>query len=105
MSIVIKSYKFIKETFESEYNISIDILKDTIVVHKLKIPTNPILDNMIIDMNEESLQVVMNRLQHLIVQDEFGYTSRIELVKLMGWLAKICNVTVALQNSSFVDIN
>ena len=104
MSIVIKSYKFIKETFESEYYISIDILKDTNVTHKLKIPTNPNLDNMIIDMNEESLQVVLNRLQHLIVQDEFGYTSRIELVKLMGWLAKICNLSVSFQNNNFVDM-
>ena len=104
MSIVIKSYKFIKENFESEYNISIDILKDTNVVHTLKLPTNPILDNMIIDMNEESLQVVMNRLQHLIVQDEFGYSSRIELVKFIGWLAKICNLTVSFQNNNILDM-
>ena len=104
MSIIIKSYKFIKETFESEYDISIDLLKDTNIVHKLKLPTNPILDNMIIDMNEETFQVVMNRLQHLIVQDEFGYTSRIELVKFMGWLAKVCNINTSLQTNNIVEI-
>ena len=92
MSLQIKSYNFIKETFESEYMITIDILKDTNIHHSLKIPTNPILDNMIIDMNEESLVVVLNRLQNLIVLDEFGYTSRLELIKFMGWLAKFCNL-------------
>lgn len=104
MSIVIKSYNFIKETFESEYEITINILKDTDVSHKLKIPTNPILDNMIIDLNDEELAVVMNRLQHLIVQDEFGYTSRIELVKFMGWLAKIYNLGSTLKVSNFADL-
>jgi len=92
MSIIIKSYNFIKETFESEYTITLDILKETKIVFKLKIPTNPILDNMIVNMNEESTVIVLNRLQNLILEDEFGYTSRIELIKLMTWVSKICSI-------------
>ena len=92
MSIIIKSYNFRKETFESEYVITIDLFKNTNISYVLKIPTNPILDNMIIDMNEESLKIVLNRLQNLILEDEFGYTSRIELIKFMSWVSKICNI-------------
>ena len=89
MSILIKSYSFIKETFESNYLITIDSLQDTNINFNLKLPTNPILDNMIINMNEEPLLVVVNKLQNLILQDEFGYTSRIELLKYLTWLGKI----------------
>ena len=89
MSILIKSYSFVKETFESNYLITIDSLQDTNINFNLKLPTNPILDNMIINMNEEPLLVVVNKLQNLILQDEFGYTSRIELLKYLTWLGKI----------------
>ena len=92
MSIIIKSYNFIKETFESEYSITVDLFKDTKISFSLKIPTNPILDNMIINLNNEPIIIGLNRIHDLILEDEFGYTSRIELIKFISWLGKIYKI-------------
>ena len=97
MSIIIKSYNFVKETFESEYLITVDLLKDTKIAFNLKVPTNPILDNMIINLNNEPIIIGLNRIQDLILEDDFGYTSRIELIKFISWLGKIYKVGAEYQ--------
>lgn len=89
MSLVIDNYNFIKETFESEFIITVDFLKDSKINYKLKLPTNPILDNHLISLNDESIDIVLIKINNLIKEDEFGITPRIELIQFTKWLSKV----------------
>ena len=93
MSLVINNYNFIKETFESEFIITLNFLKETNINYKLKLPTNPILDSHIISLNEENINIVLLKLHNLIKEDEYGITSRIELIQFTKWLGKVYMLT------------
>ena len=92
MSLVILDYNLLKESVESKFNITINVLKDEGIVYSLQYPSNPILDCQIINLNEENLNNVIIKIIDIIEQDEYGITTRIELIKLKNWLIKIINL-------------
>ena len=92
MSLVILDYNLLKESVESKFNLTINVLKNEGIIYCLQYPSNPILDCQIINLNEENLNNVIIKIIDIIEQDEYGITTRIELIKLKNWLIKIINL-------------
>lgn len=92
MSLVILDYKLVKESVESKFDFAINILKDNSLVYSLKYPSNPILDCQIVNLNEQNLNNVILKIIELVDQDEFGITTRIELIKFKNWMFKIISL-------------
>ena len=92
MSLIISEYNLLKQTVESEFKITLDILKNTCISFTLKYPSNPILDCQIVNLHEEPLKTVIQNLNKLIEEDEYGIISRVQLIQLRGWILKAINV-------------
>lgn len=92
MSLIISEYNLLKQTVESEFKITLDIFKNTDITFNLKYPSNPILDCQIINLHEESLQIVIQNLNKIIEEDEYGIISRVQLIQLRSWLIKAINI-------------
>lgn len=89
MSLVILNYQLLKESVESEFTISFDLFKNSNINYVLKYPSNPILDCVIINLHEESLQKVFLNITKLIEEDEYGLTTRIKFIQFHNWLSKV----------------
>ena len=100
MSLTILKYDLLKETVESEFKITLNLIKESNLVFNLRYPSNPILDCKIINLNNEQINLVVNKINLLIDEDEFGIVTRIELIKLKNWIIKIVN----LKSGVFVNL-
>ena len=98
MSLIISSYKLIKESVESEFKITFDIFKNNDIHYLLKYPSNPILDCIIVHLHEQSLQQTISKIHKLIEEDEFGINTRIQLVQFKSWISKVINITLGSQS-------
>lgn len=92
MSLQILEYSLVKESVESQFNLTINILKENGINYILKYPSNPILDCQIVNLNEENLNTVILKILNLIEEDEYGITTRVELIKFKNWIIKIINL-------------
>lgn len=92
MSLIISEYNLLKQTVESDFKITLDIFKNTDIGFNLKYPSNPILDCQIVNLHEEPLQVVIQNLNKLIQEDEYGIVSRVQLMQLRAWILKALNL-------------
>ena len=97
MSLLISSYKLVKESVESEFKITLDIFKNNDIHFILKYPSNPILDCQIINLHEQPLQKIIIKIHKLIEEDEFGISTRIQLLQFKNWISKIVSLTMANQ--------
>jgi hypothetical protein len=100
MSLIISSYQLLKESVESEFKLTFNIIQSSGVSYNLKYPSNPILDCQIINLHDQPLQQVVIKLLKLIEEDEFGFSTRIELIQFKNWIIKIVN----LGSSNPVDL-
>ena len=98
MSLIISSYQLLKESVESEFKLTFNIIQNNGIYYTLKYPSNPILDCEIINLHEQSLQQVVIKLLKIIEEDEFGISTRIELIQFKNWIIKIVNL--GIQNNS-----
>ena len=98
MSLTIESYQLKKESVESEFNLSLNFTKDSKINYILKYPSNPILDCQIINLNEKSINEIVVKLINIINEDEFGITTRIELIQFKNWIFKIVNMGTSMMN-------
>ena len=94
MFLTITSYNLLKDSVESEFIMSLSVIKNDTVFYKLKYPSNPILDCQIINLHDQPLKIVIEKIHSLIEEDEFGLQSRIELIQLKNWLSKVINLFV-----------
>ena len=62
MSLIISSYRLVKESVESEFKITLDVFKNSDIHFILKYPSNPILDCQIINLHEQSIQQTLLKL-------------------------------------------
>tara|TARA_B100000900_G_C20392961_1_gene639399 strand:+ start:339 stop:650 length:312 start_codon:yes stop_codon:yes gene_type:complete len=95
MSLIISSYQLLKESVESEFKITFDIFKNNDIQFVLKYPSNPILDCQIINLHEQPIQQAIIKIHKLIEEDEFGISSRVQLIQLKNWISKIINLTTS----------
>ena len=91
MSLNISSYQLIKESVESKFDLSINIFENNLK-YELKYPSNPILDCQIINFHQNPIKDVVVKLLNLIKEDEFGISTRIELIQFKNWIFKIVNL-------------
>ena len=91
MSLNISSYQLIKESVESKFDLSINIFENNLK-YELKYPSNPILDCQIINFHQIPIKDVVEKLLNLINEDEFGISTRIELIQFKNWIFKIVNL-------------
>lgn len=91
MSLNISSYQLIKESVESKFDLSINIFENNLK-YELKYPSNPILDCQIINFHQIPIKDVVEKLLNLIKEDEFGISTRIELIQFKNWIFKIVNL-------------
>ena len=103
MSLIISSYQLLKESVESEFKLTFNIIQNTGVNYTLKYPSNPILDCEIINFHDQPLQQVVIKLLKLIEEDEFGISTRIELIQFKNWIIKIVNLGVQNNNSIYLE--
>lgn len=97
MFLIISGYKLVKESVESEFKITLDIFKNNDIHFLLKYPSNPILDCQIINLHEQPLQQIILKIHKLIEEDEFGISTRIQLVQFKNWISKIVSITIGNQ--------
>jgi hypothetical protein len=97
MSLIISGYNLVKESVESEFKITIDIFKNNDIHFLLKYPSNPILDCIIINLHELPLQQIILKIHKLIEEEEFGISTRIQLVQFKSWISKIVSITMGSQ--------
>lgn len=93
MSLIISSYQLLKESVESEFKITFDIFKNNDIHFVLKYPSNPILDCQIINLHEQPIQKVIIKIHKLIEEDEFGISSRVQLIQFKNWISKIISLS------------
>lgn len=98
MSLIISSYQLLKESVESEFKLTFNIIQNSGICYTLKYPSNPILDCEIINLHEQPLQQVVIKLLKIIEEDEFGISTRIELIQFKNWIIKVVNL--GIQNNS-----
>jgi len=92
MSLIISNYRLLRETIESEYKITFDVFKNCDIHFILRYPSNPILDCQVVNLHEESIRVVLTKIQNLIEEDEFGIVCRIQLIQFRDWISKIMSL-------------
>ena len=92
MSLIISNYRLLRETIESEYKITLDLFKNCDIHFILRYPSNPILDCQVVNLHEESIRVVLTKIQNLIEEDEFGIVCRIQLIQFRDWVSKIMSL-------------
>jgi len=93
MSLIISNYQLVKDSVESEFKITFNIFKNNDIHFVLKYPSNPILDCQIINLHEQPIQHVIIRIHKLIEDDEFGISSRIQLIQFKNWTSKIISLS------------
>ena len=93
MSLIISNYQLVKDSVESEFKITFNIFKNNDIHFVLKYPSNPILDCQIINLHEQPIQLVIIRIHKLIEDDEFGISSRIQLIQFKNWTSKIISLS------------
>lgn len=92
MSLVIKSYNLLKDTIESEFKLTFNLIQESGVEYILKFPSNPILDCQVINLDSQPINIVVLKILNLIEEDEYGINTRIELIKFKNWIIKIINL-------------
>ena len=94
MSLIISSYQLLKESVESEFKLTFNIIQNSGICYNLKYPSNPILDCEIINLHDQPLQQVVIKLLKIIEEDEFGISTRIELIQFKNWIIKVVNLGI-----------
>lgn len=89
MSLIISNYNLLKDSVESEFTISFNMIENQNIKYILKYPSNPILDCQIINLHEKPIELAIQKIILLIEEDEFGLQSRIELIQFKNWISKI----------------
>ena len=98
MSLVIKSYNLLKDTIESEFKLTFNLIQESGVEYILKFPSNPILDCQVINLDSQPINIVVLKILNLIEEDEYGINTRIELIKFKNWIIKIINLKTGGNN-------
>jgi hypothetical protein len=83
MIIKITGYEFLKDTIESSIIVSIN---DNLVFYNLKYPSNPLVDCVILSLNNKKIQVVLNKLTRIIRDEEYSDQTLNSLKNFKSWL-------------------
>lgn len=92
MSLVILSYNLLKDSVESEFKISFNIIQNSGIEYILRYPSNPILDCQFVNFDQQPINIVVFKILKLIEEDEYGINTRIELIKFKNWIIKVINL-------------
>lgn len=92
MSLLIKNYNLLKDTIESEFVLTFNLIQDYGIEYILKFPSNPILDCQLVNLDNQPINIVVLKILNLIEEDEYGINTRIELIKFKNWIIKIINL-------------
>ncbi len=94
MSLVISNYQLIRESMESEFKLNFSLIQNSQICYTLRYPSNPVLDCQIVNLHEKQINHVVAKLFNLIEEDEFGMSTRIQLIQFKNWIIKIVNLGV-----------